>query len=428
VNSTLHHATTSTIVDRGYAPTRAASPLRSPYSCDVRLVLRSTIVAMVLAVMNPLAMSSAEPLPGGSFVDDDTSVHQESIEAIAAAQITRGCNPPDNTRFCPETAVTRGEMAAFLVRALRLPAADPAGFGDTAESIFGAEIDRLAAAQITLGCNPPANDRYCPDAPVTREQMAAFLSRALGLPDAPGDSFVDDDGSVFEDDIERLRRAGVTRGCNPPVNDRYCPSRPVSRAEMATFLTRALGLDPLPVAPRPYQIGAVAREDWGAAPPRGTFVSHDVDQITIHHAGDLDGVTGPGQYRGWQSWHHHLGWPDLAYHFIVGRDGKVYEGRPHSAVGDTATEYDPTGHFLIVVEGNFDISTPNGAQLEMLAQMVAWASSQFDVTVDSITGHRDHAATTCPGDGLYAFIHDGTISTRATEIIGTGGVTLRIGQ
>ena len=100
----------------------------------------------------------------------------------------------------------------------------------------------LAAAGITHGCNPPVNDRYCPDWYVNRGQMAAFLVRALGYTDAGGgDLFTDDDTSVFEGDIDRLGTAAVTRGCNPPVNDMYCPDRYVTRGQMAAFLHRALG-------------------------------------------------------------------------------------------------------------------------------------------------------------------------------------------
>jgi hypothetical protein len=393
----------------------------------VRLILKLTAAAMVLAAFSPLAAGKAELPPGGSFIDDDLTIHEGSIEAIASAGITLGCNPPRNTQFCPHEPVTRGQMAAFLVRALRLPATDPTGFSDTVGSTFAADIDRIAGAGITLGCNPPANDRYCPDRPVSRGQMAAFLTRALGLP-APGaaDTFVDDDRTTFEADIERLRAAGITLGCNPPTNDRFCPGLSVTRAQMATFLARALDLDPVTVPTRPITLDVISREEWGAAPPRGEFTSHEIERITIHHAGDLNGTTGPTQFLGWQSWHHYLGWPDLAYHFIVGRDGKVYEGRPFGAVGDTATEYDPTGHFLIVVEGNFDDIAPTEVQLETLAQMMAWASMQFDVPVAAATGHRDHAATTCPGDNLYAAIHDGSLSARAAAIITAGGVTLSL--
>jgi hypothetical protein len=70
--------------------------------------------------------------------------------------------------------------------------------------------------------------------------MAAFLVRALGLTDdGGGDRFVDDNDSIFEGDIDRLGTAGITKGCNPPKNDRFCPNDRVSRAQMASFLARA---------------------------------------------------------------------------------------------------------------------------------------------------------------------------------------------
>ncbi len=181
------------------------------------------------------------PSGSGTFVDDDGSIFEADIEWLAAEGVTKGCNPPTNDRYCPDDPVTRGQMAAFLVRFLGLT--DDGGgnsFVDDNGSIFETDIARLAAAGITKGCNPPTNDRYCPDDPVTRGQMAAFLVRALGLTDdGGGNSFVDDNGSVFEADIARLAAAGITKGCNPPVNDRFCPNDTVTRAQMAAFLHRA---------------------------------------------------------------------------------------------------------------------------------------------------------------------------------------------
>jgi hypothetical protein len=105
---------------------------------------------------------------------------------------------------------------------------------------FAEAIVWLAQEGITLGCNPPANDRFCPGDVVTRGQMAAFLVRALDLSDRGSVDFSDDDGSVFEAEIERLATAGITLGCNPPVNDRFCPEDAVTREQMAAFLHRAL--------------------------------------------------------------------------------------------------------------------------------------------------------------------------------------------
>jgi hypothetical protein len=73
--------------------------------------------------------------------------------------------------------------------------------------------------------------------------MAAFLVRAFGYTDdGGGNLFTDDDGSTFERDTDRLGAAGVTRGCNPPTNDRFCPDDPVTRGQMAAFLARAFNL------------------------------------------------------------------------------------------------------------------------------------------------------------------------------------------
>ena len=112
-------------------------------------------------------------------------------------------------------------------------------FDDDNGHTFEKDINCIASAGITRGCNPPANTRFCPDARVTRGQMAAFLARALDLA-ASGESFIDAQGHTFEKDIAALAGAGITRGCNPPVNDRFCPDQPVTRGQMAAFLNRAL--------------------------------------------------------------------------------------------------------------------------------------------------------------------------------------------
>lgn len=137
------------------------------------LLLVSTLVMTLLVALPALA--------GGTFTDDDGSPHEGYIEAIASDGITAGCNPPANDRYCPDDAVTRGQMAAFLVRALGFGASGEDAFVDDDGSIFEADIQALAAAGVTKGCNPPTNDRFCPGAEVTRAQMASFLGRGLGL-------------------------------------------------------------------------------------------------------------------------------------------------------------------------------------------------------------------------------------------------------
>jgi hypothetical protein len=181
-------------------------------------------------------------VPGARFVDDNGSVHEADIEVIAAAAITVGCNPPANDEFCPTDELTRGQGAAFFTRALNLLHTDEDFFTDDEDSIFQNEINAIADVGITQGCNPPDNDQFCPDDGVTRAQWASFMVRALGLTEGGGDDlFTDDDSSVHEDDIDRIATAGITLGCNPPDNDQFCPNDTVTRQQTASFFLRAMG-------------------------------------------------------------------------------------------------------------------------------------------------------------------------------------------
>jgi hypothetical protein len=374
-----------------------------------------------------LAVLLAVLPPGGTFVDDDGNMHEGGIEAIFTEGVSEGCNPPVNNRFCPGEVVTRGQMAAFIARATRLPAAAADWFDDDAGHTFENAINRLAEAGITLGCNPPLNDRFCPDRGMTRGEMAAMLARAFEYPPALEDHFRDDEGSVFEEAINRIADAEVTEGCDPPLNVRFCPTQTIARDQMATFLTRALGLTSNPPPPRPHPVVSVTpRADWGARSPQtNRMTPHTITRLTVHHAGSQSGTTGPAQFRGWQSWHMSgQGWPDIAYHLLIGIDGTVYEGRDPAYRGDTGTSYDTTGHFLVVVEGNFELEKPTGAQIESLEGVLAWASEHYGVSPTTISGHGDHAATSCPGLHLEGRIHSGELEGSVQALIDTGGVEL----
>lgn len=209
---------------------------------------------LIWSVVAPAVPAGAQSVlsVGGTFFDDDGTEHESAIEAIAAAGITKGCSSTVADLYCPDDYVTRGQMAAFLHRALGgvLTPGEPVQFADDDGSVFEADIEWLGATGITRGCDPPANDRFCPEAPVTRAEMASFLARALELP--PGESeFFDDDGNVHESAIAALAVAGITKGCNPPGNDRFCPDKFLRRDEMASFLARALNLPLIQPPPRP---------------------------------------------------------------------------------------------------------------------------------------------------------------------------------
>ena len=138
--------------------------------------------------------------------------------------------------YCPDDTVTRAQIATFLTRALNLPATGNDYFDDDNDSTHQDNINRLAQTKITLGCAP---DSYCPDDTVTRAQIATFLTRALNLPATGNDYFDDDNDSTHQDNINRLAQTKITLGCAP---DSYCPDDTVPRAQIATFLYRARDL------------------------------------------------------------------------------------------------------------------------------------------------------------------------------------------
>ena len=136
--------------------------------------------------------------------------------------------------FCPTDPVTRGQMATFLARALDLPATSTDYFTDDNGTAHEDNINRVAAAGITTGCS---DTDFCPTDPVTRAQLASFLARALDLAATSTDYFTDDDGSAHEDAINRIAAAGITTGCAP---GRFCPNGIVIRQVLAAFFYRAL--------------------------------------------------------------------------------------------------------------------------------------------------------------------------------------------
>ncbi len=179
---------------------------------------------------------------------EGAGVHRSAVEGLAADGVFDGteCGPGE---FCPTVPVQRWVMAVWLVRLLDGTDPPPVGstrFADVDESQWWAPyVDRLADLGVTDGCaTEPA--RFCPTETVTRARMASFLVRAFGLAGGRSGRFVDTGGSVHEPNIDALAAAGVTSGRTTSGPPRYCPDRDTNRAQMATFLTRALAVDPNP--------------------------------------------------------------------------------------------------------------------------------------------------------------------------------------
>jgi hypothetical protein len=160
----------------------------------------------------------------------------------------------------------------------------------------------------------------------------------------------------------------------------------------------------------------LTRKEWGARAPVLPMTPHVVRYLTIHHAGvptkkDVPAVTKLRNLQAWCQRKDKLGsgkekpaWPDIPYHYYIFYDGQVAEARDPGYVGDTNTTYDPTGHLLICLEGNFEVEQPTEAQLAALRQTTAWIARKYHILRIRIAGHGDYAETDCPGTNLKPFV------------------------
>lgn len=169
------------------------------------------------------------------------------IEALVDAGVTSGCSTGSPPNYCPGATVTRAQMAIFLERGVRgstysPPSATGVVFGDVSFSHWAAAwIEKLASDGITGGCG---GGDYCPDSAVTRAQVAVFLLKdkhgSAYNPPAPSGVFSDVPTSHWAAAwIEQLASEGITGGCTAST---YCPESPVTRDQMAIFLVRTFNL------------------------------------------------------------------------------------------------------------------------------------------------------------------------------------------
>ena len=159
---------------------------------------------------------------------------------------------------------------------------------------------------------------------------------------------------------------------------------------------------------------AVASSEVAGGAALRLRIPHRITHVTLHHTGSPEPLRpdeDPRQkLRGLQSWGaSDRNWWDVPYHYLIDLEGRIYEGRDWRFMGETNTSYDPAGHFLISVIGNYERQEATPAQLEAIADLMAWALNRFDLPVERIGGHYDYADTTCPGKYLRKYLEDGTL-------------------
>ena len=181
-----------------------------------------------------------------------------------------------------------------------------------------------------------------------------------------------------------------------------------------------------PVLDSAYRVEIVSKDVWGSARATNESRRHELSYITLHHSGeDFDKDRDTADYlRTLQTWsREERGWMDIPYHFMIDPGGTIYEARDPVFAGDTNTTYDPAGHLLTCVIGNYENAEPSPEQLEALINLMAWQCEEYDIDPSTLKGHRDYAGTACPGENLYAYLENDYL---VTEIIKRVGLVERI--
>ena len=164
----------------------------------------------------------------------------------------------------------------------------------------------------------------------------------------------------------------------------------------------------------PDSLCFISRNDWEANTPKGDFELQNIRFITIHHSGIFYSETEDTKIylRNLQEWcKRKHDWEDIPYHYMIDPEGIMYECRKAEYMGDTATEYNPKGHLLITLLGNFEEQEVSHKQIDALATAIAWSARLYKIPIDSdhIKSHKDFVDTLCPGANLYKYFADGTL-------------------
>ena len=168
-------------------------------------------------------------------------------------------------------------------------------------------------------------------------------------------------------------------------------------------------------------ISVIPASQWGGVAATSTTApaKHRIERITLHHGGVLidPEKTTESYLQSLQAWsRREKGWSDLPYHYLIDKQGRVFEGRDINIPGDTNTGYNTGGHALIVVLGNFEEEQPNDAQLKAIVDTMATLTIRYDLPVNTIASHRDYSSVTvCPGKNLTFYLQSGWIHDHVRE-------------
>lgn len=173
---------------------------------------------------------------------------------------------------------------------------------------------------------------------------------------------------------------------------------------------------PLDLAPQQKQQrqsaarpAVVARNTWTQrAVGSNADAMGGIKRLTLHHTGEhlsSSGLHDTEVIQRIERYHaEHLGWAAIGYHFLVGTNGTVYEGRPIQWQGAHCGGDNNRHNIGVTVIGHFDLQLPNSRQIAGLTQLLNGLRSQYRIPTRECYGHRDWKATICPGTALYNWL------------------------
>jgi hypothetical protein len=168
-------------------------------------------------------------------------------------------------------------------------------------------------------------------------------------------------------------------------------------------------------------ITIVPRSGWNATDPK-PYKEHVPVKITIHHEGTKLEMKDDAAKKIMNIQRWGMGpdrnWADIPYHFLIAPDGTIYQGRNVYTAGETATEYDPSGHLLITCLGNLEQQEVPEQQLSSLIKLIAYCCKKYKLPLETLASHRDHSTqTTCPGKNLYQYLQNGYIKKEVKKLL-----------
>ena len=246
------------------------------------------------------------------------------------------------------------------------------------------------------------------------ETLARLVVCARGLEDMPDAArYRSQLAQPLSEEVRRILDTGDVAAVEPSSGfDAEAEEQPRNRVQPP----RSTGpIPPLVYGDGETRIQVIPRESWNAKPPRGNIdPMGTIEKITVHHSGGdtfwgVSKTDAADEIRRIQRYHQtQQGWADIGYHYIIDRNGSIWQGRRLSYQGAHARGAANHGNVGIVLLGNYLEQGIGPAQRRSLEMLVSKLCRRFLIAPQAVYTHREivHGKTDCPGPALTRCVHE----------------------